>query len=258
MGFRFRRRIGPKGLKLNITKNGISSVSIGGRGLSYNIPVNRKGGARTTVGIPGTGLSWDHQEPANNQRANTNNGQRTYKEVPEPITSRATTAKDEWKLAAVFALIGLPILVVWCWAAYDKATPQRTRTSAAPTEKTAEYYAAKYEAQAAADKARKEEEQERQRKLQQRRENIRAMNAAGYYKGTRGGCFRYTSGGNKDYVSRSICNSYLNATATPPAPVAPAPQPTAAAPAPLPSLPVIETSRTTSEWLVELKERSSR
>ena len=63
MGFRFRRRIGPKGFKINITQNGISSVSLGGRGLSYNIPVNRKGGARTTVGIPGTGLSWDYQEP---------------------------------------------------------------------------------------------------------------------------------------------------------------------------------------------------
>ena len=31
---------------------------MGGRGASFNIPVSRSGGARTTVGLPGTGLSW--------------------------------------------------------------------------------------------------------------------------------------------------------------------------------------------------------
>ncbi len=36
----------------------MSSISVGGRGASFNIPVARSGGARTTVGLPGTGLSW--------------------------------------------------------------------------------------------------------------------------------------------------------------------------------------------------------
>ena len=31
---------------------------MGGRGASFNIPVARSGGSRTTVGLPGTGLSW--------------------------------------------------------------------------------------------------------------------------------------------------------------------------------------------------------
>jgi hypothetical protein len=31
---------------------------VGGRGASFNIPVARSGGPRTTVGLPGTGLSW--------------------------------------------------------------------------------------------------------------------------------------------------------------------------------------------------------
>jgi hypothetical protein len=62
MGFRFRRsaRLGP--LRFNFAKGGLSSISVGGRGASFNIPVSRSGGARSTVGVPGTGLSWsvDH------------------------------------------------------------------------------------------------------------------------------------------------------------------------------------------------------
>jgi len=63
MGFRFRRsaRLGP--LRFNFSKGGLSSISVGGRGASFNIPMSRSGGARTTVGIPGTGLSWS-VEPA--------------------------------------------------------------------------------------------------------------------------------------------------------------------------------------------------
>jgi hypothetical protein len=58
MGFRFRRcaRLGP--LRFNFAKGGLSSISVGGRGASFNIPVARNGGGRTTVGLPGTGLSW--------------------------------------------------------------------------------------------------------------------------------------------------------------------------------------------------------
>ena len=58
MSFRFRRsaRLGP--LRFNFAKGGLSSISVGGRGASFNIPVSRSGGPRTTVGLPGTGLSW--------------------------------------------------------------------------------------------------------------------------------------------------------------------------------------------------------
>ena len=58
MGFRFRRsaRLGP--LRFNFAKGGLSSISVGGRGASFNIPVARSGGPRSTVGLPGTGLSW--------------------------------------------------------------------------------------------------------------------------------------------------------------------------------------------------------
>ncbi|WP_094555440.1 DUF4236 domain-containing protein [Synechococcus sp. 1G10] len=62
MSFRFRRstRLGP--LRFNFAKSGLSSISVGGRGASFNIPVARSGGARTTVGLPGTGLSWSVEQ----------------------------------------------------------------------------------------------------------------------------------------------------------------------------------------------------
>ena len=67
MGFRFHRsvRLGP--LRIDFGKSGLSSISLGGRGASFNIPVVRTGGARTTVGLPGTGLSWsiEHGPEAN-------------------------------------------------------------------------------------------------------------------------------------------------------------------------------------------------
>lgn len=57
MGFRFRRSIKIlPGLRINLSKKGVSSITLGRRGASLNI--SRKGGKRVTVGIPGTGLSW--------------------------------------------------------------------------------------------------------------------------------------------------------------------------------------------------------
>lgn len=56
MGFRFRKRIKlAPGVHLNLSKGGIST-SIGGNGLTANF---RNGKQKTTVGIPGTGLSFE-------------------------------------------------------------------------------------------------------------------------------------------------------------------------------------------------------
>ncbi|MFM2173582.1 MAG: hypothetical protein RLZZ54_1509 [Cyanobacteriota bacterium] len=69
MGFRFRRsaRLGP--LRFNFAKGGLSSISLGGRGAAFNIPVSRSGAARTTVGLPGTGLSWSVEHNPNRPAA---------------------------------------------------------------------------------------------------------------------------------------------------------------------------------------------
>jgi hypothetical protein len=70
MGFRFRRstRLGP--LRFNFSKSGLSSISVGGRGASFNIPVNRSGGPRSTVGLPGTGLSWSVEHTSDRPTVN--------------------------------------------------------------------------------------------------------------------------------------------------------------------------------------------
>lgn len=56
MGFNFRKsfKIAP-GLRLNVGKKGISSVSVGGKGVRVNLS---KKGTRTTLGVPKTGLSY--------------------------------------------------------------------------------------------------------------------------------------------------------------------------------------------------------
>lgn len=56
MGLNFRKsiKIAP-GIRVNISKKGLSSVSVGGKGARVNVS---KKGTRTTVGLPGTGLSY--------------------------------------------------------------------------------------------------------------------------------------------------------------------------------------------------------
>jgi hypothetical protein len=56
MGWRFRRslRILP-GVRVNISKRGLSSVSVGRRGLTLNMG---RRGVKETIGLPGTGISY--------------------------------------------------------------------------------------------------------------------------------------------------------------------------------------------------------
>lgn len=55
MGFRFRKTIKIlPGVKINVSKSGVST-SIGGPGATVNLKRGRK--TKTTIGVPGTGLS---------------------------------------------------------------------------------------------------------------------------------------------------------------------------------------------------------
>ncbi|HDG1688227.1 DUF4236 domain-containing protein [Kluyvera cryocrescens] len=56
MGFKFRKKIKiAPGISVNISKNGITSATIGKPGSSVNVG---KRGVKATTGIPGTGLSY--------------------------------------------------------------------------------------------------------------------------------------------------------------------------------------------------------
>ncbi|WP_286193146.1 MULTISPECIES: DUF4236 domain-containing protein [unclassified Synechococcus] len=52
MPFRFRRsaRLGP--LRFNFASGGLSTISVGGRGASFNIPVARSGSQLTPIQAP--------------------------------------------------------------------------------------------------------------------------------------------------------------------------------------------------------------
>lgn len=84
MSFRFRKRSGLLGglLHLNWSKNGLSSISIGKPGATFNIPVARSGGTRTTVGLTGTGLSWSEQAPAQRSVRDRQQQQRLTPQLP--------------------------------------------------------------------------------------------------------------------------------------------------------------------------------
>ena len=74
MGFNFRKslKIAP-GVKVNVTKNGISSLSVGKNGARVNLG---KKGTKATVGIPGSGLSHSkyrsYNSPSSLSSQNTN------------------------------------------------------------------------------------------------------------------------------------------------------------------------------------------
>lgn len=78
MGFRFRKRIRiAPGLAINISKSGVST-SIGPKGATTNISGR---GIKTTVGIPGSGLSytvgpWKNLEKLHRKRNFQNKNQR--------------------------------------------------------------------------------------------------------------------------------------------------------------------------------------
>ena len=96
MGLNFRKSISlGKGLKLNLSKSG-PSVSFGKSGFRQS--VNLKGQARTTVGIPGTGIYYTKTSNVKNivggltGKNDDSKGKKTTKKDAEPKASKSTKA----------------------------------------------------------------------------------------------------------------------------------------------------------------------
>lgn len=64
MGLRFRKSVKLGGIRFNFTHNGLTSASVGKKGLTTNIS---KKGIRSTVGLKGTGISYSHLHKFDNQ-----------------------------------------------------------------------------------------------------------------------------------------------------------------------------------------------
>jgi hypothetical protein len=98
MGLRFQRRIRLfPGVRLNLSKSGIST-SIGARGAWFTFGPR---GTRTTVGLPGTGVSYTTQSPAHRHE---------QPPAPAPTSSPAPAVRPALVIAAVLALVLLAIL----------------------------------------------------------------------------------------------------------------------------------------------------
>lgn len=96
---RFRKSIKiAKGVRVNIGKKGVSSVSLGGKGLTFNASSK---GVRTTASIPGSGLS--HSEMIYKS------GNKQTQETSESLSS--STIDAEGKRSVSF-LLGVGILLM--------------------------------------------------------------------------------------------------------------------------------------------------
>ncbi|AGY77972.1 DUF4236 domain-containing protein [Clostridium autoethanogenum] len=123
MGFRFRKSIKIlPGVKLNIGKKGINSVSVGGHGFTKNISKN---GTRTTVGIPGSGISYtDYKKKDTKKQPKKKDGldfsqkvagkivnaELNFQEVPfemEKIPFFSKAMKVELAATILFCLLGI-------------------------------------------------------------------------------------------------------------------------------------------------------
>ncbi len=114
MGFRFRKsiRILP-GVRWNIGTSS-SSFSFGGRGLTHTVGTK---GSRTTIGIPGTGLSYSKNH-------------KTARSVPVPIEESPTRAPTR-KIWRTFWIVGSILFVVWIL--FPRSPAKLGYSSIAPT-----------------------------------------------------------------------------------------------------------------------------
>lgn len=101
MGFRFRKsfKIFP-GVRINVSKKGISSVSLGGKGMTVN---RNKKGTRITTGISGTGLSYSRYIADNTSRTT-----RQHSDQPQPPNSNASSGMLKGIAIGVFIM-----LILW-------------------------------------------------------------------------------------------------------------------------------------------------
>src|SRR5262249_29956731 len=101
--FRFRRSIKIlPGVRWNIGKNS-TSVSLGGRGLTYTVGTK---GSRTTVVIPGTGISYTQVHTL--KPAPT-----TPPPPPSPSSSPPTQNPPKRRPSRIFYTLGCVMLAIW-------------------------------------------------------------------------------------------------------------------------------------------------
>ena len=108
MGFRFRKSIKLfPGFKINVSKKGVSSVSIGPRGATLNVGEH---GTRATVGIPGTGISYSEQVSTTSDGAEQIRGA-TSQTIDQPKAPSRAIERVKTSLIIVLGLVIIALLL---------------------------------------------------------------------------------------------------------------------------------------------------
>ena len=121
MGFKFRKSIKAGPLRVNLSKSGIG-YSIGGKGL--RITKKAGGGTRTTVGIPGTGISYSadskkkSSKKTNSSNHSTTSTSQTKKTGAGCLPSVLICAALIWACANWKALLCVAALVALAFIAF--------------------------------------------------------------------------------------------------------------------------------------------
>lgn len=96
MGLRIRKSISlGKGVRLNVGKSGVG-VSFGTRGLRYSI--NSSGRRTTTIGIPGTGISYSTSSGGRNKRNYSSNAYNTRQRLQEQRKQQKNDEIQQYRL----------------------------------------------------------------------------------------------------------------------------------------------------------------
>ena len=120
MGFRFRKSIKLGGLRVNLSKSGIG-YSVGGKGYRYTKKAG--GGTRTTLSIPGTGIS--HVSESSGPKAGTPH-RAASTDTKEGMNVKKS--KKNGKLGPILAVLLCILALVSCFGGSDE------EATAAPTE----------------------------------------------------------------------------------------------------------------------------
>ncbi|RYY79549.1 MAG: DUF4236 domain-containing protein [Moraxellaceae bacterium] len=109
MGFRFRKSIKIlPGVKVNITQKGVSSVSVGGKGLTVN---QGKRGTRVTASLRGSGLSYSQQLGKPKPRAGTNSKALSQHNAAQPPSQPSAMISP--RLIVTLLIIGFILWLIF-------------------------------------------------------------------------------------------------------------------------------------------------
>lgn len=124
MGFRFRKRIKiAPGVSINLTSKGVSSGSVGGKGVTLNVG---KDGTKATTSIPGTGISYSQRLSAPSHTG----AVETVEERASTSASQDTGAEVEECGRRVGLALGVGILLlpyIFSWVLLQKGYSQTAR-----------------------------------------------------------------------------------------------------------------------------------